>query len=83
MQTYFTINLGSQQFDCVRMNVTAPKLFQVFTQVNNEKRRFHIQGNGIDTLLFVNRADVPEEVLKAEALIAEKIFELNRAGLDS
>ncbi|WP_299568475.1 hypothetical protein [uncultured Pedobacter sp.] len=75
MDTYFSMTVNGIQMDFISMNVLAPKLFQVFVEINGKSTRFHLQGNGTDTLEFVMRDECPSFLLEVESQIAEQIFE--------
>lgn len=74
MNTYFSLTINSIPLDFISMNVTGPKLFQVFATVNGEKRRFHMQGNDTTPLEFTHRNDCPKLLLDIESQIREEIF---------
>jgi len=55
------------------MNIYGPKLFQVFAMIDGQKKRFHMQGNGADSLEFTLRLECPQFLLDIEEQIREEL----------
>jgi len=55
------------------MNIYGPKLFQVFAIIDGQKKRFHMQGNGADSLEFTLRSECPQFLLDIEEQIREEL----------
>lgn len=82
MQTNFSINVDGQTFDLVSMNVTGPKLFQLFAIVNGKRERFHLQGDGANPLRFCLPEHVPQSLRVLERGISDEIFSAYRNAGD-
>lgn len=76
MQTYFSLQINGIDLDFISMNITGPKLFQVFTTVEGQKTRYHLQGNGVDQLSFAMPDQCPQFLLDIEDQISDAIFQL-------
>jgi len=60
MQTHFSFKVNGIPLDFTSMNVTGPKLFQVFTIVDGERKRFHLHADGSEYLTFALPDECPE-----------------------
>ena len=69
MKTNFSLDIKGTAMDFISMNGLAPKIFQVFAVTDGVKKRYHMQGNGIDELSFVNRNDCPQFLLDLEEML--------------
>lgn len=76
MKTNFLIELQGLQLEILSMNVSGPKLFQVWTTIDGQKNRFHFKGDGINPLKFALPEETPSFLLEKE--ISAAIFELYR-----
>lgn len=74
MPTYFTIHVNNTQFDIISMNVHEPKLFQVWTIMDNGKKRFHLKRSDAGDLVFAMPGDCPPELLAMEREIAREVL---------
>lgn len=79
MQTNFTLTIDNIKLDFISMNRSHPKLFQVFATIGGEKKRYHMQGNGIDVLEFVLQEECPKDLLAIQDKISAEIFALHNA----
>ncbi|WEK21332.1 MAG: hypothetical protein P0Y49_09280 [Candidatus Pedobacter colombiensis] len=79
MQTYFSLDIKGISLELISMNVTGPKLFQVFTMVDGKKKRFHMQGKDAENLAFVHPHDCPDFLLNLQDEIITKIIDRNKA----
>lgn len=76
MQTYFSLTINGIELDFISMNTSGPKLFQVFVNIDGKRTRFHMKGNGTNTLSFAMPQDCPTFLLDQEEPIRTAIFQL-------
>ncbi|RWU08171.1 hypothetical protein [Pedobacter chitinilyticus] len=78
MKSNFTLTVAEHQLDLISMNAGCPKLFQIFVNVEGQRKRFHLQGDGATYLSFANPEDCPPFLLALEKDIANMIFDQYR-----
>lgn len=81
METSFSLNIRATKFDFINMNVTGPKLFQVFSTINGRRERYHIHLNESGSLEFAMPGECPKELLEYEAEISDAILQKYKAEL--
>ena len=79
METTFSLTIRGTQFDFINMNVTGPKLFQIFSTLTGERKRYHIHLNEKGSLEFALRDECPQELLAYEAEISDAILQKYKA----
>lgn len=74
MKSKFNIVIDDVVFEFMTMNVQRIQLFQVYTDVNGVKKRFHMQLAEDGTLKFALPEECPAHLLALEQTLSDHVF---------
>jgi len=76
MPNRFVFEIDNISFEFHTMNVKKAQLFQVYVDINGQKKRYHIKDDGKGNFVFALRDDAPKELLIHEAELDARIKQL-------